>query len=284
MRKHYLLLLCYFLALPLTWSTADSLGYLTPKDTIFITLGEFQEKLFDHQVMPQQTLYSIAKFYGLTLEELFFYNPQLEDTNLAIGQHLRIPIPNRAILRYKNKTFQPQNYAPICYVVKRHDTLFRIAKVHFRMPLDSIIVRNQLQSEQLSVGQILHIGWMSIEGIPDRFRKFRGHPEYKQNQRLRNKYVKGRQVKKEWDEQGVAFWQKDGAQQTDFYALHRKAPINSIIAITNPMNGLTMYAKVIGRIPDAIYGEEVVTVVSSKTAKALQAKDKRFFVRLRFLK
>lgn len=271
------------MALPLLTAQADSTNYFTPKDTIFIKLGEFQEKIFEHTVKENQTLYSIARFYGLHLEELFYYNPSLQDNVISIGQVITIPVPNRAIMRYKKKSFNNQKYAPICYRVKKYDTLFRIAKVHFKMPVDTIIARNQLTSEKLSIGQILHIGWMNIDGIPARFRKFQGTPGYKQNQRLRRKYVKGRQVKKEWDEQGVAFWQKNKGEKSDFYALHRKAPINSVIALTNPMNGKTIYAKVIGRIPEAVYGDEVVTVVSAKTAKALGAKDTRFFIRVKFL-
>ncbi|MEM9821968.1 MAG: LysM peptidoglycan-binding domain-containing protein [Bacteroidota bacterium] len=284
MRKHYIHLFCYFLALPLLSAETDSLGYLLPKDTIFISIGEFQEKIFEHTVSEQQTLYSIARFYGLALEELYAYNGFLESSTLSIGQKLNIPIPNRSIIRYRKAGFDEQNHVPICYRVKKYDTLYRIAKVNFRMPIDTMVLRNQMTSEQLDVGQILHIGWMNIDGIPSHHRKFRGHPEYKQNQKYRRTYIRGSQAKKEWSEQGVAYWQKDQQKQSNFYALHRKAPINSIIGITNPMNGRTVYAKVIGRLPDAVYGDEVVTVVSSKTAKALGAKDTRFFVRIKFLK
>jgi hypothetical protein len=57
--------------------TGDSLNYLNFKDTIFITIGNYQEKIFEHHIAPKQTLYSLAKFYGLSLTEVYYYNPEL---------------------------------------------------------------------------------------------------------------------------------------------------------------------------------------------------------------
>ena len=50
------------------------------------------------------------------------------------------------------------------------------------------------------------------------------------------------------------------------------------------MNNRKVYAKVIGRIPENVYGSDVVVVISSKVANFLGAKDPRFFVRVRYLK
>ena len=284
MKRTLISFFCCFLANFSLSASVDTTIYLTPQDTIFIKFGEFQEKVIEHTMEVNQTLYSLARFYGIKVNELFYYNSNLKSQIVPVGTKIKIPIPNRAVIRYKTKNFDPAKHVPVCYRVQKGDNLFRISKIHFRMPLDSVIIRNQLTSENLYIGQILQVGWMKLEGIQPKLRKFQGHPAWKQNQKFRRTYVRGSQAKKERTQQGVAFWQKEKGNKKDFYALHRTAPINSIVGVTNPMNNRTIYAKVLGRIPETVYGDEVVVIVSGKTAEALGAKDKRFFVKLKYLR
>ena len=264
--------------------TGDSLNYLTNKDTIFLDVGAYQEKVFHHYIAPKQTLFSLAKFYGLNLEELYYYNPTLRDNVVSIGQPIRIPIPNRAIKRYQNKDFQAERHIPVCYVIKKGDTMYNISKRIFQMPIDTIMVRNQLTDFTLSLGQVLLVGWMSVDGIPESYRKFRGHPVWKRNQVLKRRYFRARQVKQERTNSGVAYWQKNTKSISELYALHRYAPVNSIIAVNNPMKNRTVYVKVIGRLPESVYSSNVVVVLSPKAATMLGAKDARFFVKVSYLK
>ncbi len=279
------LALCFSLPkVAFSWATGDSLRYLTAKDTIFLSLDELQEKIFEHRIARKQTIFSLTRFYGLTLDEIYYYNPELKDNVISEGQAIKIPIPNRAIMRYKGTNFDINKYVPIYYVVKNGDNLFRISKKYFGMPVDTVMKRNNLADHNIKVGQALHVGWMSQKGIPASYRKYRGRPEWKKNSLMARKYHQDSQVKKEKTEQGVAFWQQDGKQKADLYALHRTAPINSIIAVSNPMKRRTIYAKVIGRIPENIHRDDVIVVLSSKAAEQLGAKDPRFFVKLKFLK
>ncbi len=264
--------------------TGNSAHYLTNEDSIFISIGAYQEKVFYHNIAPQQTLFSLSKFYGLTIEELYFYNPELKNNTISIGQAIKIPIPNKSIIRFKSKAFDSSKLVPICYKVKKGDTVFNLSKRVFQMPVDTLMVRNNLTSFNISLGQTLQLGWMSVEGIPETNRKFRGHPIWKKNDAMRRRYNQNREVKKEHLERGVAFWQKENKKETKLYALHRSAPINSIIAVTNPMKKRTVYAKVIGRMPDSVYKENVIIVLSPSAAKLLGAKDGRFYVHLRYTK
>ncbi len=265
-----------------TSATGDSLNYLTLKDTIFLTVSPFNEKIFEHQVEPKQTLYSLARFYGLSVEELYSYNPGLEIGNLRIGQRLSIPIPNRAIIRYKTEIFDSTRFIPVYYVVRKGDTMYGISRYMFRMPIDSIMQRNMLQEPELRTGQRIHVGWMSIDGIPEEFRQFRGGPLERRNAAMKKVYLRSNTGKKENQHQGAAYWIKDSKEDSDFYALHRNAPLYSIIEVTNPMNNRVVYVKVIGKIPDTAYRDNVVVVLSPLAAKALGAVDPQFFVRVTY--
>lgn len=274
-----LLLLCSYLKMH---ATGDSTRYLISKDTIFLNIDEAGEKLFAHKIERKQTLFSLAKFYGLSVEELYFYNPGLKEEKVAPGEKIMVPIPNRAIIRYKPQQFKFWKHVPIFYVVKKGDTMFKVAKTIFKMPVDTIVQRNRLKSETVKVGQCLHIGWMSTDGVPEDYHKEIGTPLSRKNNALRKVHAREQGKRKITEHQGVAYWQKNSKEDSDLYALHRNAKRNSIIAVTNPMNKSVIYVKVIGKIPDTAYGNEVVVILSPMAAKALGARDPRFFVKVKY--
>lgn len=283
--KHRILWMATWLFSPiLLFATGDSLHYLTSKDTIFLSVA-WGEKIFEHQIERKQTLFSLAKFYGLGLDELYFYNPELANgKSLTKGQPIRIPIPNRAILRYYPPHFSRLNYVPVYYVVQPGETMYRISKEYFKMPIDTIARRNNIINNQISVGQPLHIGWMSIHGIPDSLRTH-GGVMGGGNSELGRFYHQESLSKKEISQQGAAQWPKDEKLNTGggLFALHNQAPLRSVIAVTNPMTRRTMYVRVLGRIPDW-YEQKVIVVLSPAVAQALGAIDPSFFVQLRYLK
>ena len=82
------------------------------------------------------SLYSIAKSYGVGVNELISFN-SLKSNNLSIGQVLKIP----------NSTL---------YTVQRGDSLYSIAK-RFNTTVDSIKKNNNLISNVLTIGQLLKI-------------------------------------------------------------------------------------------------------------------------------
>ncbi|MEQ8705880.1 MAG: LysM peptidoglycan-binding domain-containing protein [Phaeodactylibacter sp.] len=272
-----------FLSLPKpVQATGDSLSYLTPKDTIFLSVGQFDEKYFSHYLEPRQTLFSLAKFYGLSLQELYFHNPGLSPQTMRVGMPVRIPIPKRAIERYQEQELIPGRFAPVYYVVRKGDTLYKISKSYFDIPMEEIMMRNGLLDHTLKRNQTLHIGWLSLNGVPDSLRAYAGGELGKRNAAYRKLYQYDMANDREREHQGVAFWPKDMKGEADLMAMHRKAEIGSVISIYNPMSRRTIYAKVVGRIPDTVYKDDVVVVVSPLVARLLGAIDPRFFVKVKY--
>lgn len=253
---------------------------LSNKDSLILTITD-GKKFLQHPVKPKQTLFSLAKYYGLSLEELYEYNTQFRtDPTLRIGAKVIIPIPNRAIRRYKNTTFKSSQNVPVYYVVQPGDNLYQICKRNFGMSVDTVLNRNHLKNNNIQPGQLLHIAWMGVDGIPADWRPVR---VFSKNDALKTKYEEEKVRRKEGISQGVCFWQKDSKEKGDLYAMHREADIGTIMAVTNPMGGRTVYAKVIGRIP-AGYESNVEVILSPEAARTLGARDPRFFVKVKFLK
>ncbi len=253
---------------------------LTSRDSILLTVEE-GKKFIHHPIKPKQTLFSISRYYNIGLEELFELNPTFRnDPTLRIGSRVKIPIPNKAIKRYKSSSFVAAGNTSIYYVVQPGDNLYQISKRYFEMPIDSVAKRNRLKNNSIKPGQRLLMGWMGTEGFHTDWRPARPVAE---SDVLKTHYNEGKKNKKETEAQGVCFWPKDSKEKGSLYALHRDAKIGSIIYVNNPMSNRTVYAKVIGRIPEG-YERNIEVVLSPEAARKLGARDPRFFVKTKYLK
>lgn len=280
MRK-LLLPILFFTWATQAFSTGDSLSYLTAKDTIFLKVDDFGNKLFGHLVEEGQTLYSMSKFYGLKIESVLAFNSELDRDDYH-GQKVNIPIPDSAIVKEWDNGFPKAGYVPVIYVVKHGDTFYRIAKHFFGIPMDTLKNWNGLEKTMMFTGMQLHVGYMSIEGIPDSLQLSNSSPLGATMQKLQTEFDYMSSYGDTKFHNGAAYWQREKRGKADYYALHRHAPIGSVIQVRNPMKRKTMYAKVIARIPDRAYGDDIIVVLSPTIAKLLGARDPKFFVEVKY--
>ena len=116
--------------------------------------GNNPDNMFMYKVVKGDSLYSIAKKYGTSVEEIKKLN-YLTSNNLVIGQVLRIPE-----MYTKPEDMVVPSY--VNYKVVKGDTLYSIAK-KFGVSVDSIINDNGLKSNNLSIGQNLKIRSNEVE-------------------------------------------------------------------------------------------------------------------------
>jgi LysM repeat protein len=252
---------------------------LTMRDSLWLTLEGEQFFIF-HPVKAKQTLFSVGQYYSLGMEDLYENNPVFkEDPTLHIGQRIKIPVPKRAIKRYKTKEFSKWKHTPIYYVVKEGETLYNIGKRVFMVPIDTIVKRNKLKNNNIKPGQLLFVGWMHTEGVLPEMRPVK---KVTPSDILKMRYDEEKKKYKEVETQGAAFWDKAGHHKDQLYILHRSAAIGTVAAVTNPMFNRTVYAKVIGRVPSG-FDQGIEVILSRSAVQFLAAKDQRFFVKLKYL-
>lgn len=260
-------------------ATGDSTRYLVIGDTLDLSISPFNEKLITHGFEKGQTLFSLSKYYGLSVEELKYYNPGLLD-GVSMGDQVKIPIPNRAIIRYPDAMFQYQEYIPIYYTIRKGDTFYGLSKRLFKMPIEEVQRRLYPPAQELKIGQRLFVGWISINGVLESERVVRGHPLLRKNQELRDAYLSTSSRGTPLITQGAAAWIKDKSSGSNFLALFNDAPPGSYVEILYPMSNRRVYAKIVGRIPPTLYEPNIKIVLSPLTAKLLGARDDEFFVKI----
>ncbi|MDO5556917.1 MAG: LysM peptidoglycan-binding domain-containing protein [Clostridia bacterium] len=99
-----------------------------------------------YTVQRGDTLYSIARKYNLTVDELKTLN-NLTSNTLSIGQVLQVAPPVEVIIPEETVT---------TYTVQRGDTLYSIAR-KYNLTVDELKTLNNLTSNTLSIGQVLQV-------------------------------------------------------------------------------------------------------------------------------
>lgn len=110
--------------------------------------GTNPSNMFLYTVKKGDSLYNIAKKYNTTVKEIIALNG-LKNTNLSIGQQLRIPQEYNNEIKDNIPTY-------ISYTVLKGDSLYSIAKKYNTNP-DTIMKDNGLTNTSLNVGQVLKI-------------------------------------------------------------------------------------------------------------------------------
>ena len=215
-----------------------------------------------------------------------YYNSKLK-TGVEINQVIKIPVGNRDIKWQRTSNTIKWRMIEVIYVVKPKDTVYKIAKTKFKMDLKAFRKLNNMTHDTLEIGDKVIVGWIDIDGISPKVgvRAWLPISLYSSYKSLRAVYLKNSRnsSKKEVTEKGPAVWYK--SQKGDnLFALHKTAPIGSILKVTNPLNNRTLYVKVVGRMQSAGYRYDTVLVLSPGAAKALGGINRNFRVDISYYK
>jgi len=240
-----------------------------------------------HTLSHGQSIYGISQFYDATLYDIKRFNPELQIGEERVGTVIRVPIKKDHLITDLNDAYRYSLLEKVFYQVQKGDTPYGIAKRIFDIDLNEMLSRNGITEKEVIAGSKLLVAWIPTIGLnyyskPVKAKNVFYSPE---NEAFRSEFTSkgGASSVKMVKEKGAAFWNKSAGEDFDFYVMHRKAPKNSIIEITNPDTGRTIYTKVIGKIPPK-YPNKVIIVVSPKVAKQIGAVNANFFVSLSYHK
>jgi LysM repeat protein len=251
-----------------------------------------------HVVAEKETLFSIARSYNLSVDELKSLN-NLSGNTLSVGQELTI--------RKKTVASIPTVAEPIkelklsgTHTVAAKETLFGIAK-KYNVSLEQLKAWNNLEGNELKLGQILIVSEansnqqvISEKNITTEINPVvkTAEPEIKQTTPSVEETVKTQPIQlsegykdgKEVKDTGLAEL-IDGTQSNRKYlALHRSAPVGTILKVKNLMNDREVFVRVIGQLPDIAANDKIVLKISRSAYERLGAIDPRFLVEVTWFK
>lgn len=249
-------------------------------DSIVVELSERFGLHYKHHVKAKETLYSLSKFFGTSVEGIYDLNPYIREREILEGELLIIPVDSRVIQTSFEEIDALDSKTPIFYKVRPKDNLFRVSRRLFDQSTLELMRRNRLQGFSLEPGSLLHVGWIVSE------------LDHSQRQLIQDSIILARKNKLFGPEEllaytlhstrGIAIWDQSHPDQSSLYVLHSSAKPNSIIELIYPMLNRKVYAKVIGKIPEKLYPRDVSAIISPGVAQALGAKDARFLIEMRY--
>lgn len=213
-----------------------------------------QPNTTQYKVSQGETLYSIAKRFGTTVEDIQATN-NLPSATIAPGEIL--------IIKMGGGTVQVQHPAP--QTTQQQTPQQQIATTTPPAQQPQQQVQNPPQTPPATRDSNRPTATVDSSTLGDRNINGKKFGLY------------------EKDEKGVATWIDDsGLDPNKKLVLHRTAPIGTVIRITNPMTNRTTFAKVVGRFADSESTRDVIIVMTKGTADALGALDKRFHVNISY--
>jgi LysM repeat protein len=266
-----------------------------------------------HTVEAKETMFSISRKYGVTTDEIKQWN-NLTDNSLSIGQTL--------VIRKKPTTATPQPAAVFSkkgvHTVSQSETLFSIAKT-YGVTAQQLRDWNNLQSNELKIGQTLFVSQpertvataqqqqssstAAAQAQPEK-PAVRQEPVVQKDSEPVKTETKSESVKTQTAEQPVPTIKisesvKNGSETVQgglaeliegtegnrkYLALHRTAPIGTILKVRNEMNNREVFVRVTGKLPDTALTEKVIIRISKSAYDRLGAIDQRFRVEVTYYK
>ena len=253
-----------------------------------------------HQVQAKQTLYSLARRYKTTVTEINKTNPALAN-GLQVGQTLKIPFGGKLLSDGPKTATVVES---IIHKVAEGETLFAISR-KYGVSVTQIKEWNNLSNNSLNLDQELRIEQqvevelMEGEGEPNPVVEV-GIDKKPDEKTVLNAETEETEVSGEAnvandepiDYGGTSFGPKktEGLAEAieeenpsdKYFALHKTAKTGTVIKVRNLMNDLTVYVRVIGKLPETAENENLLIKLNQKAYSHLKAVDKRFRVELNY--
>ncbi len=234
-----------------------------------------------HRLAAKETYYSLSRLYQLNPKDISSFN---NARKLKIGDLVKIPTNRNFSAASKKASSNTINASAeyIEYKVGRGETLYNIAK-RFQVSVESIIDFNNIKGNSIKLDQILKVPQgntlRKVEATVDEIAPMENNEVAEKQFALPPDRYGLTQV----SDKGIGVWIEDlNTDDGKMLALHKTAPVGTIIKITNPMSQRTTYAKVVGKYNDNNDTREAIIVISKATANLIGVIDKRFLVNISY--
>ncbi len=118
-----------------------------------------------HTLKKGETLYSLSRTYGVSVQELMSSNEITSPENLIEGLKLLIPT-EKTPDNHENSIEISENTENVNYTVKKGDTFYRIAKLH-GMSVNELLMLNHFSGNNvLKPGDVLIVKGTSVSAEP----------------------------------------------------------------------------------------------------------------------
>jgi len=232
----------------------------------------------NHIVKKGETLYAISRLYGMPVDEIKKLNG-LSSNAVAIGQKLKVisSMTSSQEVIQEIKKLEPEIKDPAVITEPEKEKIIK----------EEVIVKvDPKEISKEAIPAPIHIDTQKIleskKNDTTELPKVYSNPGTSRTSVIEKDPKTGIEVEK-ITEVGVATWMTEGdLNQNKFYALHRTAPVGSIIKVTNRMNNNSVFVKVVAALPDTGDNNASIIKITQAAAQRIGAIDQKFTAELSY--
>jgi LysM repeat protein len=204
-----------------------------------------------HTVAVKETMYSIARQYGITVDQLREWNT-LEGNELKIGQILFVAQPDRSGLTLKQEEEKKQEATktPVVTTTTPAGNTSTSSSATTSIPVTEkkeVPVKQEVKEQTIKISESVKNGDEVVQaGLAELIEGTEGNRKY--------------------------------------LALHRTAPVGTILKIRNEMNNREVFVRVMGKLPESAVSDKLIIKISKSAYDRLGAIDPRFRVEVTYYK
>jgi LysM repeat protein len=200
-----------------------------------------------HTVAAKETMFSITRQYGITVEQLREWNG-LQTDELKIGQTLFVsqPVNSKQTTTAPTQTFT-QVQTQTNPVTQQQTIVIEKTTVPITVPVNPVVTPPVEKTSTIKISE-------SVSGTD------------------------------EVRETGLAELIEGTDGNRKYLALHRTAPSGTILKIRNEMNNREVFVRVMGKLPETAPNDKLVLKISKSAYDKLGAIDSRFRVEVTYYK
>lgn len=270
-----------------------------------------------HKVAEKETLFSISKMYNVSIDELKQWN-SLTSNALSLGQEL--VVKKRGVVAKQPvvaNTVPPMVSRKGTHTVEAKETMFSIAR-QYGISVQQLRDWNNIEGNEISIGQVLFVvapekgiaaskeqpqqqpakdvvkeqpvttnQSVTTTKVPDANQVVTPPAEKEVKPPVKDQVITITESVKDSDEvleSGQAELIEGTEGNRKYLALHRTAPIGTILKVRNEMNNREVFVRVIGKLPDTALTDKVIIRISKSAYDRLGAIDQRFRVQVTYYK
>lgn len=245
-----------------------------------------------HVVAAKETMFSISQAYNVSIDEIRQWN-NLTDNSLSIGQEL-------VIKKGSSQKETPQaTAAKGIHIVAAKETMFSIAR-QYNVSIQQLKDWNKLEGNEISIGQELRVSPPQNEPVKtsttvttpvvaavSESKKdpvTQAPPPKPEVMEQTIRITESVKNSDEISQSGLAELIEGTEGNRKYLALHRTAPVGTILKVRNEMNNREVFVRVMGKLPETAMTDKLVIKISKSAYDRLGAIDQRFRVEVTYYK
>jgi LysM repeat protein len=136
--------------------------YLKAQQNVLILEGPASAQYITHKVAPKENYYSIGRIYNVSPKDIAPFNKLQLESGLSLGQVIKIPLTNLNFAQQGNAA-PDETFVPVYHKLKDKEGLYRVAKNHNDLPLETLKQWNNIKGDAVKTGTPLIVGYLKVK-------------------------------------------------------------------------------------------------------------------------